>query len=405
MKRRSIFNAIVLVALVATTFLPTSGAPSSTMDKSHIFMEQTPSVRRKDVAKTVRAASDAMHDLVFAVKPLNMDTLEAHLLDVSDPTSPRYGQHKTRAEVDAMTRNRDGQRAVLTHLRSVPGIIITDKTINGEYIVARAAVGVWEAFLDTTFHVYEHTRATPVTDAAAATISKLRGTSASSAAATATTMRKIIRCEQYSLPAALHPHVASVFNTVQMPMHRHRMGSKATRQSWDQQTPLDKAAQKWNIPAAKYTEPVPAAVPAAAHEVTVDAVSTRAVYSGFRPTVKNCFLNNTITPCRLRQVYSIKVRVVYDGSISAPPAPHIDNPVCAGCGQRVVDAGRVRVVERVVLPLGFEAVSNAVQARHTAGGGAVRPRQRQRGVPEAPRAVHRVHAGLAVHDGAVLDRR
>jgi hypothetical protein len=273
------------------------------MELKHIFMEKSPSVNRKDVTKTVRAAAEAPHDLVFAVKPLNMDQLEAHLLDVSDPTSPRYGQHKTRGEVDDMTRNRDGQRAVLAHLRSVPGIVVMDKTRNGEYIVARAAVGVWEAYLDTTFHVYEHTRPVKNTPAAASAGSLLRG-----AATPSTTTRKIIRCEQYSLPAALHPHVAHVFNTVQMPMHRHRMGShkSPTRQDWDQRTPLEHAALKWSIPEVKYPEPAsPSAVSAAAA-----GVSPRGVYTGFRPPMKNCFINNPIPPCRLKQGSSIKVRLV-----------------------------------------------------------------------------------------------
>ena len=46
-----------------------------------------------------RAASNYQHEVIFAVKQNNIPSLEAFLLEVSDPDHPTYGQYKTREEV------------------------------------------------------------------------------------------------------------------------------------------------------------------------------------------------------------------------------------------------------------------------------------------------------------------
>ena len=288
-----IFHGGVIGVLIAVlTFVAvvdgSSSAGSFSMKK--IFMESTPNtLPRDDLVKTDRAAPEHVHELVFAVTQLNMDQLEAHLLDVSNPTSPRYGQHKTRAEVDAMTANPVGLRAIVDELRALPGATIVQQTPNGEYVVASATVAVWEAYLDTTFHVFEQTRinGVAVSAAAASAAAQLRGATTGEAATVAT--HKVVRCEQYSVPATLHPFVFAVLNTVQMPMHRGYVSNKVEPFDFD------------------FAAPANAADADAAKKAADKAASASAsgMYTGYVPSMANCYQNGTISPCRLKEVYKI----------------------------------------------------------------------------------------------------
>jgi tripeptidyl-peptidase-1 len=268
-----IFRGNVVVWLVSAVIFIISGTVDGTsgspLDGKKIFMESTPTaIPRDDLVKTASAAPEHVHEVVFAVKQLNMDKVEAHLLAVSDPASPRYGQHMTREEVDTMTGNPAGLQAVLDELQAVPGATVVKQTRNGEYVVASATVGVWEAYFDTTFHVFEQSRVSEEDEAVV-------------------TKRTVVRCEQYSLPASLHPHVFAVLNTVQMPMVRGYLSNKRVPFDMTLLAPptIDGTAQK---------------------SVAKGASGATGPYTGYVPSDPNCGMNGTITPCRLRQVYNIR---------------------------------------------------------------------------------------------------
>ena len=302
-----------------------------------IFMERTPSARRKDVKKTVRAAAERIHYLVFAIKQRNMDLIEEILEDISDPKSPRYGEYKTRKEVDEMTSNPIGWNTTVNHLKSIRGVTIVGETPHGEYITASAPIHVWENMLDTQFHIYQHTKTrrsyesitatssssssssstTPIDNKASTPINaQFRGSPSPSIPKPITTVkpitktwtRDLLRCEHYSLPSELHTHVQYVLNTVQMPMYTRsdvKSGHKLRQQfAWNQdKETLEEAAQSWNIP---QTGAADSLTPNTFSDNTLQKSNQSssqqrrnlATYTGYRPTSKNCFMNNTMTPCR-----------------------------------------------------------------------------------------------------------
>ena len=142
-----------------------------------------------------KPTADTIIELIFNIKPGNEALLMDALLAVSDPSSPKYGQHLSKKEIDVMTANADGHRETTIFLNSVPGI----KTSTGAdafHITAHAPVASWETALKTTFYNFEKVN--------------------SSGAKTS-----IIRAHEYSLPENVAPHIAAVFNTVQFPVEIH----------------------------------------------------------------------------------------------------------------------------------------------------------------------------------------
>lgn len=273
---------------------------SSSNSNKKIFMESSRTARRKDVTKMGRAPLEKQHALVFAVRPRNMESLEALLLKISDPHDAEYGQHMEREEMQKMTANTEARDALRAHLQSIPGVVIRAETLYGEYITATAPVRVWENMLDTTFHTYRHDVKIPTTRTTTDVSSSLRGGESSASGAPASSSRELLRCERYSLPAELHAHVAHVFGTVQMPLsdrsqRPYGTSDRVERFAWDQTQPLEDAARQWKR--------APAAVDPA--ESADQNHRSLAGYNGYTPTSKNCFMNNTMTPCRVRQVYQI----------------------------------------------------------------------------------------------------
>jgi tripeptidyl-peptidase-1 len=59
--------------------------------------------------KARAAPSDAL-DMLLVVRRQNVDVLEKTLFEVSDPASPKYGKHLTKAQVDALTAPVSEQR-------------------------------------------------------------------------------------------------------------------------------------------------------------------------------------------------------------------------------------------------------------------------------------------------------
>ncbi len=132
------------------------------------------------------------HTVNFAIYQRDMESLEKHLGKISDPTHPVYGQHLTREEIGAWTRNTESSERVLAYLQQFdPRIEIKNRSLYDEYITASAPVIVWEAMLKTEFHEFRYEHFHPE--------------------------RVMIAADQYSLPEDIHDHVMAVFNVAELP--------------------------------------------------------------------------------------------------------------------------------------------------------------------------------------------
>jgi tripeptidyl-peptidase-1 len=162
----------------------------------HKVVEVAKIKQRIDVQLLHQTPRDHLHEVIFSVKQQNLDLLDAVLLDVSDPKSPKYGNHWTADQVRDFTIHpqiRENLKNGLTSFHS--SIQITHETIHGEFIFATAPVSVWEEFFNCQFYnfqVQEHSKhgAEPLV---------------------------VVRTMEYSLPSHFLELTEAVFNTVQFP--------------------------------------------------------------------------------------------------------------------------------------------------------------------------------------------
>lgn len=156
------------------------------------------------ITRKHRAPSTLSHDVVIVIEQKNMKELTRILHDVSDPNSSNYGNHMTREEVRDMTSNADSHDEIVAYLQGA-GAKVIDEKYKGETITARAPVEVWERMFDTQFFVYSYEDSD-------------RKSSAPGASEAI-----IIRTEEYSVPKGFDGHVASVLNTVDIPVAMNLM--------------------------------------------------------------------------------------------------------------------------------------------------------------------------------------
>ena len=170
------------------------GLPPTVKDtvNLHIFREHATGFFSDNLFhRKLRVDPTQLHDVIFVIQQNNIEKLTEILDDISDPTSTNYGKHMTGAEIADLTGNPVARDEVVSYLLSA-GASIVSETLYGEYITASAPVSVWEEVLDTEFFAY-------------------------SLPSRSDEERNYIRAEKYSVPIFLHPHVESVFNTIQMP--------------------------------------------------------------------------------------------------------------------------------------------------------------------------------------------
>eukprot|EP01041_Mallomonas_annulata_P000368 gene368-672_t len=134
---------------------------------------------------------ETIHELVFVIKPKNMDTLSTYLEDISNPASPRYGQHLTSEQVREMTSNVEGANNVKKFLAE-NGATIVKESADGNSVTVRAPIRVWDSALSTKFSIYQSVKRSEET---------------------------VVRTNQYFLPSDISEHVSMVSNTVQFPMN------------------------------------------------------------------------------------------------------------------------------------------------------------------------------------------
>ena len=166
---------------------------SNDRSTTHVFKEATSDLSlRSDIVKKERMLPTYDHEVIFQVQHKNEDEIRKILHDVSDPVSAKYGQYLSREEVAAVTDNPTSRRFVTTYLEAAGATLIA-QTLLGEFLTATAPISVWEELLDTKFYEFHYRE-----DDNSAT-------------------QKFVRTNSYSIPVSLDKHVASIFNTIQMP--------------------------------------------------------------------------------------------------------------------------------------------------------------------------------------------
>jgi tripeptidyl-peptidase I len=134
-----------------------------------------------------RASGAKQLEVVIGIRHANPAGIEEALMRVSDPSSPHFGQHLSKEEVDALSAPRpESSVAVLLWAAShgVDGVRVSDA---GDFLFGRASVATLEVMLGTTY--FEYTR----------------------------DGKTIVRCETVSLPQSIAPHVDLVSPTTRFP--------------------------------------------------------------------------------------------------------------------------------------------------------------------------------------------
>ena len=118
----------------------------------------------------------------------NLDVGHERLMEISDPTSDRYGQHMSAKEVGDLFRpSSESIESVQDWLHS-SGIEIDRHEVSpGKgWLKFEASIEELESLLSTEYHVYQHSE----------------------------TMETHIGCNEYHVPQAIHPHIDFITPTV-----------------------------------------------------------------------------------------------------------------------------------------------------------------------------------------------
>ncbi|KAF5358974.1 hypothetical protein D9758_004895 [Tetrapyrgos nigripes] len=132
---------------------------------------------------TLRSAAPSHHtiELRIGLPQPDFPVLEKHLYEVSDPFHERYGQHLTKAEVEALVAPHQESIDAVSEWLATHGIGESDiqRSPARDWVTIKVPITLAEKMLDTTYHVWTH-------DASG---------------------DSIVRTTSYSLPKHLHPHI------------------------------------------------------------------------------------------------------------------------------------------------------------------------------------------------------
>jgi hypothetical protein len=148
------------------------------------------------------------HEVVFAIRQRNLERIDFILSEVSDPSNSKYGDYRSRSEVEELTSDHAAADAVLAFL-TASGVSKAAKSRYGEYITATAPIAHWESLMGADF----------------VTVAPKSG--ADSIHLESHVQRKTAaRTMEYFLPESIAPLVVTVFNTIQMPVFPPQACSK-----------------------------------------------------------------------------------------------------------------------------------------------------------------------------------
>ncbi|KAK7470304.1 hypothetical protein VKT23_001735 [Stygiomarasmius scandens] len=87
----------------------------------------------------------------------NIDVLEKHLLEISDPDHHRYGQHLTKEEVEALAAPHDESLSLVNEWLASHGIQEDfTRSPARDWVIVDVPLSLAETMLDTTYHVWKH---------------------------------------------------------------------------------------------------------------------------------------------------------------------------------------------------------------------------------------------------------
>lgn len=187
---------------------------AAVVSTGHVFMER--GIEQSRFIRHDRSTADETQELIFEVKQLNMLALEKLVLEISSPKSKKYQQWLDNKEVLEMTRNDKGADSVRVWLESEEGVKVTRKSKNLNFITATATIERWETILACTFYQWKDQDKDNDSTSNGKTGNKNINTVSKN-----TVEPPLHRALEYSLPENMVPHIAAVFNTVQVPVHIH----------------------------------------------------------------------------------------------------------------------------------------------------------------------------------------
>lgn len=168
--------AAIVTALVG---VPVAAAPSLSSDLA--VLESLPRIPAGWHQGALVPASERLRFRV-AVKHENSFAFEQHVIDISTPSHPKYGQHMKRDELKAMLRpSSDASTAILTWLTG-QGVSTNDIEDDGDWIIFHVIAIDAERILNTRFHYYSDS----------------------------TSAVKVIRTLQYSIPEKLGKYIQMI---------------------------------------------------------------------------------------------------------------------------------------------------------------------------------------------------
>ena len=189
-----------------------SGVTSRTklITQTHVHREEIPQLSsRTDLIKESPIPHDHVHQVIIVVQQNNMDELTRILHDVSDPMSPRYGQHMSGEQIHAMTSNLEARDAIVAYLH-LNGASIVSETLSGDSMTVNAPISAWERVLDTKFTMFHQLQAEG-------------------------TVETIVRAKTYSIPRELDVYVDSVLNVIELPYCQSRLQKAPTENHFEEQ--------------------------------------------------------------------------------------------------------------------------------------------------------------------------
>ena len=169
-------------------------------DGLHVFRRASSRISSlQDTIRYHQLLSTDIHELVFIVQERNIDELESILLDISDPTSPNYGQHLKRQDIIDLTSDPVLHKEVTTYLERAGATLVEEEAFSS-HITARGSIDLWNRMLNTEFYSFSslHTNGE----------SELGGQVADT---------RYIRTDKYFVPSCLDKHVVSILNTIGIP--------------------------------------------------------------------------------------------------------------------------------------------------------------------------------------------
>lgn len=134
------------------------------------------------------------HECTFYLKNPHKQELEDLLLKISDPKNEMYGKHLTKSQIDEMSKNEEGEKAVLNYLHSIGDIHV--EKVATSHIKAISTIANWEKVFNTEYFEVQMPEDSQI----------------------------YYRCKTYYLPTEVAQYVSTVTGTDQLPVRVKRMG-------------------------------------------------------------------------------------------------------------------------------------------------------------------------------------